>query len=84
MDIKSSFTGRIDELETKVLSDITSKITKEVESQSNDVRKQIISYASTVKKNIDFNSKFSTKVNNSLQKINTQFCCRFDQSLFSL
>lgn len=78
-EIRESVTSRIDELETKGLSNITTQITREVECQRNDVREQINSYASTVKKNMDDNSKVSTKVNNNLQKMNLHFRKNLDR-----
>ena len=75
MKLKKLFTSmdnRLNDLENKSLPNMTSKITKQVEDQSKDVRSHLLSYASTVEKNLDDSSKVNSLVNNNLTQMNNQ------------
>ena len=68
--MQRSLNTRLDDLENKGLPNITNQIAKKVESQTNDVRNQLTSYASKVKENINDTSKINNKVNTHLKRMN--------------
>ena len=78
-EIKTSMNNRLDDLENRGLPNITSEITKKVELQSKDTRKQITTYASTVKKTMEDNSKANTKVNTNIQRMSYQLRKNLDE-----